>query len=292
MIHVFFVAGMFGTTVEYVLRSFTSKYSPVDAVILDDGSMHSVKKQAHLLSFESVDDFFHNDTNGITTPAYPFVKGHLPEILERFNKYLQPTDSCVLVYADDLAAAELNLLFQYHKIATGSLQLGLEIFCTNKQQDLMQWNKNYTNWTDMQNWELREWISIFYKEYVSEWINSNHQVGSNFLKIKNTELLFDTTSTIRKIFAHCNLDEKGNDLDKFVLTWQQHQQYIVDEYNLIDCIVNCTINQTVLNWKPLHVIAESIIQSRLRDKGFEIQCDGLNTFPLDSLTLYNLLEKC
>jgi hypothetical protein len=48
MICVFFVPGMFGSTVEYVLRAFTNELDNIDAEILSDGSMHSFKTQMHL----------------------------------------------------------------------------------------------------------------------------------------------------------------------------------------------------------------------------------------------------
>jgi hypothetical protein len=70
------------------------------------------------------------------------------------------------------------------------------------------------------------------------------------------------------------------------------QQYIVDEFTLLDDICNNTINNIAFSWNPINIIAESIVQQRLRALGFEIQCDGLNNFPVDSKTLYNLLERC
>jgi hypothetical protein len=115
---------MFGSTVEFVLRSFTDKFNKVNGEVVEDGSMHSFSKAFHpgdmnLIKADSKVD--------ISTPIYPFKTNHFPEILKAFLDN-ELVDQAVILYADSLRAAELNLLFQYHKIAFGkNLNLGLDI---------------------------------------------------------------------------------------------------------------------------------------------------------------------
>jgi len=104
-------------------------------------------------------------------------------------------------------------------------------------------------------------------------------------------MLYDTKLSLIKIINHCGLTPDG-DIDSFVTKWQLAQQYVVDEFDLLDHIVDSAINQKDFSWSPTHVIAEAIVQQRLRTCGYEIRCDGLNNFPTDAKTLYNLLEKC
>lgn len=290
MIHVFFVPGMFGSTIEYVAKSYSNELTPVTGNILADGSMHSFKKSAHFGNSEHIDDFFKSDSvTEVSTPYYPFNKLHLPEILETFNKYPLINDTFVLMHAGTLDAAELNMLFQYHKISIG-LDIGLSIFCQGNEHNITAWNTTYNHWSDMEMWQLREWISLFYVSWVQEWIDSPACVDSRFLTIKNTDFLFNTVSTVNSIFNHCGITPKP-ELTEFLLKWRAAQQYIVDEYNLLGQIVDCSIDNQNLSWKPINIIAESIVQQRLRAKGYEIQCNNLNTFPTDSETLYKLLEK-
>ena len=143
----------------------------------------------------------------------------------------------------------------------------------------------------MQPWEIREWISLFYVAWVQEWIESQHQVGADFYKVSNTEILENLSQTVRKIFQHCDLTESLG-LDDFAVHWRSKQQYIMDEFDLLDRVVECTINNVPFSWKPVNIIAEAIVQQRLRAVGYEIRCDGLDTFPTDSTIFYNLLEKC
>ena len=288
MIHVFFVPGMFGSTIEYIMRSYSNELTPVAGKILADGSMHSFSKSAHFGDIERISDFFEsNRVAEVTTPAYPFKQQHLPEILEYFNKYNIVNNLCILIHATDVKAAELNMLFQYYKI---SKVLGLDIFCQGNEHNITAWNSSYTHWSQMQPWQLREWISLFYVSWVQEWITSPGYVDNKFLTVKNTDFLVDPITTANKIFDHCGLTQKSG-LNEFLLQWQQAQQYIVDEFTLLDRIVECSITNHPLEWQPINIIAEAIVQQRLRAKGYEIRCDGLDKFPTDAIMFNSLLEK-
>jgi hypothetical protein len=292
MIHVFFVPGMFGSTLEYVLRNYSNEYTSVVADVLPDGSMHSFSKECHPVSQLAIDSQLKSiNHDSITVPIYPFQTLHLPEILEKYTKYFNSTSREILVHAANTRDAELNMLFQYHKIATGSVQMGLDIFCSGNEHNITNWNIDYKNWNEMRPWQLREWISLFYVAWVQEWIESQHQVGANFYKVSNIEILENLPRVARDIFHHCDLTESAG-LDDFAVHWRSKQQYIMDEFDLLDRVIECTINNVLFSWSPVNIIAEAIVQQRLRANGYEIRCDGLDVFPTDSITLYNLLEKC
>jgi hypothetical protein len=290
MINVFFVPGMFGSTIEYVLSNYTQEHTPVDATICSDGSMHSYHKQLHITNLDSVIDLVSNNPAcKITTLIYPFKNQHLSEILTNFR--FTESDKNILMHADSLRSAEINMLLQYHKIAFGTnLQHGLTIFSGNNAHNIVNWNSDYTAYDQMKPWEWREWFSLFYVTWTQEWQQSCDQVPEYFLKIKNTDVLLDTESTLTKLIDFCKLTVKPG-LAEFVQEWQSKQKYIVDEFYLLDQIIDSTITQQALTWQPVNIVAEAIVQQRLRAKGYEIRCDGLNTFPTDSQTLYNLLEK-
>lgn len=293
MIHIFFVPGMFGSTVEYVLRCYTSEYTPIAASISSDGSMHTFGKEFHLYHMADVLDFVSENKklNGITTPMYPFRKNHLPEILEVMQPCITDQASCILIHADTLRDAELNLLFQYHKIANGTeYKLGLDVFCGENQHNIKSWNQTYQHWSEMHPWELREWFSIFYPGWVQEWIDSKQQVDNKWLQISNANFLGDPLTSLEQIINFCKLTVKPG-LDQFVLDWKHAQQYIITEFDILDKIVHNTVNNVLFEWDKVNIIAEAIVQQRLRSLGYEIRCDGLNNFPTDSKTLSNLLEE-
>lgn len=284
---------MFGSTLEHMIRCYTKEFVPTGADIAKDGSMHSYWKQAHLLNLEQLQDFFSNVGDvQITTPIYPFKQYHFPEILIEVKKYLSPDDKNILIYANSLRDCELNMLFQYHKIANvKDIKKGMEIFCGDNAANIKGWNKDYQHWSDMQPWELREWFSLFYEGWVTEWIESQYQVSEDFLKIQNVDMLYHTKDTFLKVIKFCHLTNDKH-VDNFVNEWFSKQNYILSEFNIIDQILDNTLSQKEFTWSPITIIGEAIIQRRFREKKYEIRCNDLNIFPTDSKSLYNLLEKC
>lgn len=286
MIHVFFVPGMFGSTVEYVLSDFTCEMTPTHAKIKFDGSMHTFLKQNHPGSSGGL--VF--SLREINTPLYPFTDLELPDILTRYPSRAE--DSHILLYAPSVDAAEQNMLFQYHKISVGS-RYGLQIFYgrdTEAEKNVRPWNQHYKSHSDMRPWEFREWFSLFYPGWIQAWQSSVDQVDHTWLKIPCSDVLNHTEHTFRKIIKFCKLTEK-NGLAKFAAQWRKAQQYVIDEYDLINGIVASTVAAQPLQWRELNPIAEAIIQKKLRDLGWEIRCHDLDIFPRDSIQLYSLLES-
>jgi hypothetical protein len=292
MICIFFVPGMFGSTIEYVLRSFSNELDDLNATILEDGSMHSFKTQKHLTNKDDFISFFSDRDSlvSVITPIYPCKDSKLPDLLDICRPLLTDNDHRIIIYADSFEYAELNMLFQYHKIAMGqALQFGLDIFCGNNTSDIVQWNTNYTHWSQMKQWELREWFSFFYPQWIQEWLDAPGQIDSSWLKVSTRDILTNTEDTFANIITKSKLSVRHDELAKFSNGWRGKQQYIVNEYNLIEKIIENTLNSTEFAWESTNIIAEAIVQQRLRTAGFETQCDGLDIFPTNSLTLRDLL---
>ena len=114
-------------------------------------------------------------------------------------------------------------------------------------------------------------------------------VDDDFLVVHGSDILHNTVPTLLEIIKFCGLTV-DRDLTPFVEEWQLRQQYILQEYKTVCTIVDCTIKKQPYTWTDLNIIAESIVQQQLRQHGFEIQCDGLDVFPINSLELHALLE--
>lgn len=298
MNHILFLPGTFGTTVQYVVQTF-SVGSPNDKtihteLITNDGSMHLAEKTGHWVTRDSLEKFFNKELDQditVSTPIYPMVDAHVADIVELF-KYNCPADKYVFIYVNDVPAAELNMLMQYYKISKGVLSLSLDIFCGTCIDNIKNWNLKYSHWSHMQQWELREWLSLFYTEWINEWIVARHLAPDSWLKISSDDILNNTLDTCISICDYFGgLDSlKIIDLREFLITWRSAQQYIIDEYILINEIVKSTIAGTRLTWRPLNIISEAIIQQKLRSHGCNIKCYNLNSFPTNSLELRSLLE--
>jgi hypothetical protein len=293
MIVIPFVPGTFASTVEYTLRAFTEEYkhNRIQAEIGDDGSMHGYRKLRHITTSDQLKTKILSslNSNDILTPIYPFSDLHTKETIDIINLDVAASDAIIFLYIDSIEYAEINMLFQYYKISVG-LNLDIGIFIDNSDLDnIKNWNKNYTHWKDMQPWEFREWISMFYVKWVQEWIDAVKYMPRGLL-ISNKDLLDDTANTLKKIINYCDLTEEIA-IDNFAKEWRAKQQYVLDEYNLIDRIVDAALTGKDLTWNKLHIIAESIIQQKLRSKGYNIKCWMLNEFPTNANTLTSLLER-
>jgi hypothetical protein len=292
MIIVFFVPGMFGSTIEALIRSFTSEFAEKSVAmdITKDGSMHTFRKQLHPFKRDDVLSMLQFPVD-ICTPIYPMEDAKLNELAA--GLLICDDDKLIVIHANSSSDAELNMLFQYHKIATGVLNKSEGIFCGDNGHSIVNWNSNYTSWQEMKAWELREWLSIFYPQWILEWVNSKDvKFNCNPFLVSSIDILTNLESTFLKISEYLGLTIiNKKELTHFCNKWTKAQQYIVDEYRLIDLIVSSIFNNEDYNWPALNIIAESIIQKRLRDAGYELKCYNLNTFPTNSKTLANLLEK-
>jgi len=288
LINIFFAPGTFGSTMEYMLRNFTKDFENVKGNIMLDGSMHSFKKEWHVASLDKTETY--SEEIEISTVTYPWYGKSLDEIFNVWPGDLKKSKN-VCIKVKDLEAAELNLLFFFYKIAKSILS---DYFAADKH--FARWNSNYTNHKDMQKWEKREWYSLFYIGLLNDWLNVEkpiNQIG-NFLLINNIDILNNLDIEFTKIVDHCGLTEdKSIEYFEFVTKWTKAQQYILEEFKLIDKVVLSTINGLDFDWSQdrLCFTSECIIQKRLRDNGYEIKCYNLNDFPTNSEQLYNLLEK-
>jgi hypothetical protein len=299
MTHILFLPGTFGSTIDYVVRTFAINCPELtiepESYITSDGSMHSTTKLGHWTGKSDFEKYFNGEIDHdieVSTPTYPTFDLHAKDIIDLF-KNNRPNDKYIFIYIKDINDAELNMLMQYYKIAKGVIQFGIKIFCGKNEQNIINWNSNYTHWSEMQAWELREWLSLFYPGWVSEWIEAKQYVPETWLQISSDEILNNTISTVEKIFDYYKkLDtSKRKQLENFLKVWRQKQQYIIDEYNLVENIITNTIDNKDFSWEPVNIITESIVQQKLRSRGFEIKCYNLNIFPTNSKILHNLLTK-
>jgi hypothetical protein len=291
MIIIAFVPGTFGSTIEYVLRKFSLGEYRTEIPLMSamsDGSMHNYFKENHIIIADELEKNILKNTNKILTPIYPFRQLHTLETFEILNRKHSVDVKLIVVYVENFEMAEINILFQYHKVAIG-LGLGLDIFFNTEYT-----KKNMLAWgTDLYDWEKREWFSLYYPKLIqTEWVDAVNYISDDSLAVSSTDLLNNTEATFDKIFAFC--DSVKNDKEnfkKFIVDWRTKQQYVLDEYDKINLFVEHSVKRTDYYLEHSSIIAEAIIQQKLRAKGYEIRCWNLNVFPTQASELHKLLEK-
>lgn len=304
MIHILFVAGSFGSTINLVAQSFCKNFrSPglsLEESVLSDGSAHSYYKKGHWTTKEQLDDFFEGRIDQdikISTPIYPLSNMTVQEVFSQFQNK-RPNDKVVLIYLKDRNYAELNILAQYYKISKGTLNLGLEFtfYIDDLLLDIKKWNKDYSSFNDMRPWELREFFSLYYTGWVECWLDAPLLAPNNWLKISTDDILNNSQETFIKI---CNFidefdDSKITEFNKFLDSWLEKQRYLVKEIELVNKIVGSVVlDQEMIAWDPSHLCiwSQAMIQGKIRDSGYDLKCNELDVFPSNSIQLYELLEK-
>jgi len=294
MIHILFVPGAFGSMLEWGIRSYSSNYADPLMEVKDDGSMHIHNKMYHPISYSdliAIDAI--TDPMCITTTIYPMGDYHSNDIVEFFNNPKFDNSNRILLDVPNADVAELILLMQYYKISIG-LEKTLDSIFNNDtaKHNIVNWNTQYTHWSEMQPWELREWFSIFYPTWISEWVNTSDLMNENWLVINPMDLVNNYTDVVKRTIEFCKLNYIANEqADVISKIWCAKQLPIIMENNIINQIVEKTIKNESFSWDKLNIIHEAMIQKKLRDNGYEIKCYNLNNFPCSSLELYGLLDQ-
>lgn len=301
MIHILFVSGTFGSTIQYAIRQFNKNlidnkiFYLEDELILPDGSMHSFVKTGHYSSLQDLNDFLDNKIDQdivVTSPTYPMIDAHAEPIIKLFIER-RPNDKYIFIYVSDIEQAEITILAHYYKISNGLLNMSIGSLCGDHQHDIINWNPGYTHWSQMQMWEFREWFSIFYNKWIQEWIDARQFIPSSWFSVPSGSILENTQNTLIDIINHVGEFDTNlsNEFETFVSSWRLKQQYLIDEHNVIKNIVKFTVDNIPYTWEKLNVISEAMIQRRLREAGYEIRCYNLNEFPTNSNDLYQLLSR-
>jgi len=296
MIHILFVGGSFGSMLEWGIRNYTGHYNAVDTAMTEDGSMHNFDKMYHPFDDSDydahavLDKIVNLPKDSIITATYPNAKISIQEIIEFFKQPEFEKDTVINVTVPNIDVAEKILLMNYHKLVVG-LGYGFDYFCLKHERNIINWNTNYKNWRDMQTWEFREWISLFYHEYVQEWIDAQQYCDPSWVKINPINIVRFYDEVIATVISYSRLTYADNlDADVKVQEWCSKQEEIFQEHEQAKLIVDKTISNEYMEWLPMNVMAEAIIQKRLRDRGYELRCFDLNTFPSNTNDLRNLID--
>jgi hypothetical protein len=295
MIHIFFVGGMYGHMIDYVINRFGYKNKSLHNLKPRfDGSMHHGATTHLAMHYNTIKDFDKplERNQRTVAPFYPLIDAKFIDVVKKMSEVCPhwQLDRKILLTSQTIESSTLNLLFQYHKVASGVRNAGIKIFHEGiADTPFKGWNQNYTGFECMQRWEYREWFSIAWKKITRDWM-VDVPLGSDWLVLDNKQFIENLSTHMRLIFAHCDL-QWVEEAEKVIQDYGHAQQYIIDEFDLVENICHNVINQQDFYWSDLNVIAESLIQSKLRDQGYALQCNGLNQFPTSSASLANFLHK-
>lgn len=281
MIVILFQAGTFGSTIEYCLSNFSNELTKVPFGLTDTGSMHGFEKELHIFSANGLDQLKRKSLN-LVTALYPLIDGqNAKESVETWKKNIDPSQKVIFTYCSTMEQLERNQLFLYYKLPS---ELWLDVLI--KEDKVRCWNDNYRCWKDMKLYELRELLSFFIDQ-LDSYLGVNELVPNNWYKITPDNILLNFDNEIESMIQFCNLTQNHDSISDFGQLWVSKQQYILNEFERINKITESIKKDQYAEWTKLSLVAEAIIQSRLRRSGIELACHGLETFPTNT----NILKR-
>ena len=136
-------------------------------------------------------------------------------------------------------------------------------------------------------WQVREVMSYWdYKDMPDYTMFYQQMQPERCVSISVKELAENFTLTMRRVMRYMNLPVIKNNFDTVHDVWINKQIHQHKDHTLSKII---ELNED-FNFE-LSFIDEIAIQKSLREKGYEIQCDGLNTFPNNMKDLKNIIYQ-
>jgi len=285
-----FNGGAYGTYLEWCLTTLSSTNNIV-LPFSNIGNSHNFDGH-HLLNINGWKNF--KAANGTSAQ---FVRLHpktlKTESLSANMDYLCDTADSVVYLYPDKESILLSLNNFTYKI--------WEDWWAHNFSAAVSVEKIYNNWpvskdtkiSDIPNWIKREFLSFYLMPAwfaQVEWNHLDTWQHPNCCVVTIDQLLYDFENTIQRIKAHCNLHFE-KDVAELIPFHQQNlklQKYISQD-QICNQIVNDVVNHRQVEWEELTLTSESWVQWELRNRGFEIRCDGLDMFPTNSIQLRELL---
>lgn len=300
------IPGMPVQMVEHVIRNYTKEYEYETNDEQLDGNLYrflqpdtKVDKGENIV--ETINKYKNSDT--IIQLNYPMETVHADQVIRLVDENLHSQDKHVFFICEDMNSAELVYLLFYYRHAITAWR-GLDQLYIDCTLNAHHWNPDYTDYTLMQDWELRECFSICYSGIAEEWVDAQNHLNNSTIKVNFLDLMHKPHEAMKKIIIQCGLTlTNEQDLDTYLSDWKNNQRKELEEFKLIEMIVEATLNDQHLDWETiepnagqflrgdtkLNTVSEAIIQYRLRQRGYEILCSGLNEFPTNSRALRSVL---
>jgi hypothetical protein len=148
---------------------------------------------------------------------------------------------------------------------------------------IQQWDPAVNLVTDLEPWEFREMLSLFYPGLHDDYLTvSLEDIPPSVLVINIDDILYgNVTKLVRKMFDHAKMPLREEALTHIK---QEHVKMLslqksIVELKIIKATVDACLSKQNISMQPISLAGEAIVQKRLRDHGIELRCYGLNDWP-------------
>jgi len=281
-----FSGGTYGTYLEWCLTTLCSNTNP-EAPFTEIGNSHKFTGN-HLRHIDGWRRYVNGPAKFNFVRLHPKQKNtdniaaHIDEISKDTSKiiYLRPDEKTSLLVVNNF----------FYKI--------WDSWITHSFDAAIDPNKIYKNWpvsidvpiTEVPRWIMREFLSFYLMPAWLDQVEFHSSASPAALTISVSELLFNFVKTLSAIESSFGLKYQQPISNILPLHEKnlQLQTYLLHD-QICNSIINSIISGTDLSWSKLSLPSEAWVQWELRNHGFEIQCDGLDMFPTNSVHLKELL---
>ena len=292
-IAIVFNGGSYGTYLEWALTTLTTDI-PIVAPLNTNGHSHRFygnhALNIHSSMWKTVAD---KEKSFLFVRLHPKTQQH--EVLsDNLNQILDVAEKVIYLYPDP-GSVLLNVNNFYSKIWEDwwSVRLLDPIFADNLYSN---WPvKRDTPFNQIPDWIKREILSFnlmpaWYGQV--EWYHPDQWSHPRCQVVLLNKLLYEFKNTILKIQEFCNLEFKKSidDMIPYHSTMLSLQKWSTQD-QLCNKIINSVLSDQLFDWsdQPLPLPSQSWMQWELRNHRLEIQCNGLDKFPTNSVQLRELL---
>jgi hypothetical protein len=285
-------AGSYGTYLEWCLTTLTLDID-ITSPLTKKGNSHNFKGN-HLINIEGWNQYVESDNQ------FQFVRFH-PKVAQTddlhkiLNTLSGQVNFFVYIYPDKNTLL-LSLNNQFNKV--------WEDWWTHAfQSKSIDIKKIYDNWPinhdtpvdEIPYWIRREFLSYYmmpmYFDQI-EWHKKAHYNQPNCIFVTIDDLLYNFQNVILRIANQTKITllRPVDVLESHHIQMLECQAHANQDF-LVKEIVNSIVNEVEFDWPHCSVglATESYLQWELRNRGFEMRCDGLDIFPTNSVQLKELL---
>jgi hypothetical protein len=278
-----YTGGAYGRFVNWSLEYFSGR---IDGLPFNsNGNSHNFKKSPVCGGSASFLEYINSNKFYPITCCHPKIYAE-EDVVKNFEIVLAHSEK--VIYLDASNSIMLVMNNKYEKIwEEGWLEYNYDNIKTN----LAAWNPAPTI-SEMATWELREFLSFYIMpQHLAE--SGYHELlnfhNPNMLHLHVEDLFENFETTIRKILEYSGYTLARSNFDEVFSAWRPLQKHYRKQ-ELIDDIVDATINDKYLEWSNLSLIDEAIVQMRLRDlHKLDMMCYNVNVFPTNTTDLRKLL---
>lgn len=286
-----FNSGTYGTYLEWVLTTLTTDIE-ISAPFAHAGTSHAYLGR-HLLDMSGWQNYVNAQQYVKFVRLHPKNK-QTESLSQNLESILDQVDTLIYLYPGrDTEILAINNYLSKTQHNWWTHHVGKDI-----SPDFI-----YQNWPisasvpidQVPRWIQREFLSFYllpaWRDQV-EWFHPESWQHQRCLTLTVNDLLFDLEGTMNRIgqFCHLTYTKRPAQLLGLHGTMLGLQENLGQD-SVCQQVVQHTTNQQDFAWDPLPLASESWVQWQLRNLGFEIRCDGLDSFPTNSQTLYDLLYQ-